>query len=87
MLELGDTSGEEHLKVISDLLKNNLYGQIILVGPQFKYAFGKTDPIPWNCKTFENSNEAKNYINSCSIKESLILAKGSRGIKIETIFL
>lgn len=87
MLELGETSGEEHLKVISGLLKNNLYGQIILVGPQFKSAWEKTDPMPGNCKTFENSNEAKNYINSFNIKESLILAKGSRGIKIETIFL
>lgn len=87
MLELGETSIEEHIKVISELMEKNFYSQIFLVGPQFKAAGERIDNLPQNCKLFENSTEAKSYIDSIGIKKSLILAKGSRGIKIETIFL
>ncbi|MGE5356278.1 MAG: UDP-N-acetylmuramoyl-tripeptide--D-alanyl-D-alanine ligase [Deltaproteobacteria bacterium] len=86
MLELGDTGDTEHKSVISRLLKNNIYKKIILVGDQFKNSAGKIHDLPENCHVFSTSELAGEFINTFNPEHLLILAKGSRGIKIETIF-
>lgn len=75
MLELGHYSKEEHQKIINYLTKHNI--KALLVGTEFK----KLNP------TFKTFNSVDELILSedLKIKDSFILLKGSRGIKLEKI--
>ncbi len=79
MLELGEYSEEEHQKVIEMIETMNL-AQAILIGPVFK-SVCKSSSI----QLFNNSDEAKVWLLNHKISESLILLKGSRGIKLEKV--
>lgn len=79
MLELGADSEKEHLHIINLVAKLKFY-KVFLVGKIFKkvnyleYAF-----------TFDNSQDAHDYlINEKQVGETILL-KGSRGIKLEKI--
>lgn len=78
MLELGKESSVEHEKIIAYLADKNW--QKILVGPIYNNL-----PSPNDILKFNTSEELKNHLQSNSIKDSLILIKGSRGIKLETV--
>jgi UDP-N-acetylmuramoyl-tripeptide--D-alanyl-D-alanine ligase len=78
MLELGEESAKEHEAIVDLLLKNNLNS--ILVGPHFIEAGKKV-----NAKTFATSDEALSYLKDHPIADSVILIKGSRGIKLEKV--
>lgn len=80
MLELGEDTHIEHKKILEIALKHN-FKQIILVGPHFRSASEGSRSI----QTFMDSNELKNYLRINKITDSLILLKGSRGIKLENI--
>lgn len=78
MFELGDTSAEEHQKVV------NLVGQkipnatLVLVGKLFsetKYKYG--------AKKFLDATAAAEWLKANKPEHSLILIKGSRGMKME----
>ena len=79
MKELGEVSEQEH-KAISDILQTMNLTQIVLVGEEYKKhsIYGRTI---W----FENSNEAKDFLQTQDIKNSLILIKGSRSTKMEIL--
>lgn len=79
MLELGEYSEEEHEKVIKMIETMNL-AQAILIGPVFK-SVCKSSSI----QLFNNSDEAKVWLLNHKISESLVLLKGSRGIKLEKV--
>ncbi len=79
MLELGDDSVIEH-DIIVKLLKEKNITNVLLVGPYFKES-GKSI----NAKTFSNSDEAFDYLKQHPVKNSTILIKGSRGIKLEKV--
>jgi UDP-N-acetylmuramoyl-tripeptide--D-alanyl-D-alanine ligase len=79
MLELGEYSKVEHLNILN-IIESLCFKKVILVGPQFSSVCNNKD---WLC--FENSIEAKDWFISNPIKESYILIKGSRGIKMEII--
>jgi len=79
MLELGEYSEEEHQKVIEMIETMNL-AQAILIGPVFK-SVCKSSSI----QLFYNSDEAKVWLLNHKISESLVLLKGSRGIKLEKV--
>ena len=87
MLELGITSREEHKSVLRHLLENNIYQLILLTGKHFLQAGKETDKITSNCKFFEKSEQTAQFLKTENISNSIILAKGSRGIRIEYIFL
>ena len=87
MLELGESSLFEHRNVISHLLQNNIYSKIIFVGSQFSIASDEFVSLSQNCSIFQNSWDAGKFLADADISNSLILAKGSRGIKIESVFL
>jgi UDP-N-acetylmuramoyl-tripeptide--D-alanyl-D-alanine ligase len=79
MFELGEESPYEHKK-IADFADNSLLSQVILIGKNFeKVAFEKK----W--VHFNTVTEAKNYFDSLPFSTSLILIKGSRGMKLETL--
>ncbi|QZT35551.1 UDP-N-acetylmuramoyl-tripeptide--D-alanyl-D-alanine ligase [Halosquirtibacter xylanolyticus] len=77
MLELGDVSEQEHLKLI-ELLKEGSLKECILVGE----IFSKIAP---NANTFLNTDELIQQLQKDEIKEALVLIKGSRGIGLEKI--
>jgi len=77
MLELGELSSEEHQFAV-DLLKQNNFENVLLVGPEFKKT--RND---YRC--FENVSELQEFIEQHPIIGNYILIKGSRGIKLEKI--
>jgi UDP-N-acetylmuramoyl-tripeptide--D-alanyl-D-alanine ligase len=79
MLELGEESQKEH-KAIYDKVQAMEIDSCFLVGKCFS-EMENTDKI----KTFLDANLAKDFIKKISLDNSLILIKGSRGIKLETL--
>ena len=79
MLELGIESEQEHKMIVDDLLKRN-FTQVILVGPQFESAAKNSGLL-----LFANSTDAAQWLILNPVKNSSILIKGSRGIKMELI--
>jgi len=78
MLELGKESTIEHEKIIAYLADKNC--RKILVGSIYNHLTSPNDILKFN-----TAEELKIYLKSNSIKDSLILIKGSRGIKLETV--
>ncbi|MDF2437220.1 MAG: hypothetical protein K0Q95_1596 [Bacteroidota bacterium] len=79
MLELGQEGAKEH-EAIVQLLQQKKIENALLVGPLFIEA-GKSI----NAKTFASSDDALNYLKEHPVKNSAILIKGSRGIKLEKV--
>lgn len=78
MLELGTASVEEHRKIIT-LVEDLKIGTVFFVGAEFK-ALEDADHL-----FFSNTNELIDYIKNNPISDSLVLVKGSRGIKLESL--
>lgn len=78
MLELGESSKEEHSKIA--FLCKQLQVNAVFVGEEFKQAAKETNN-PW----FEGAIDVKTYMQSEVKKGSLLLIKGSRGIALEQI--
>ncbi len=77
MLELGEYSTAEHQR-IADLIKSFNFAKTIFIGQSFKnYAEGVL--------FFENSKLCAEYLINNRLQNSLILLKGSRGVKLETV--
>ncbi len=78
MLELGSLSFQEH-KNIFELVKNNTFFKVFFVGAEF-FKF-KNEVYNF----FETSTQLTNFLKENKIEDSLILVKGSRGIKLEIV--
>jgi UDP-N-acetylmuramoyl-tripeptide--D-alanyl-D-alanine ligase len=78
MLELGAESEKEHVNVLNFLKENNI--SAILTGPIFEKLSKQ-----FGFLAFKNSDELYDYLKLNIISDSLILIKGSRGIKLEKI--
>ncbi|MBA3970767.1 MAG: UDP-N-acetylmuramoyl-tripeptide--D-alanyl-D-alanine ligase, partial [Bacteroidetes bacterium] len=79
MLELGSESEKEHDAIV-ELLKQKNISNVILVGPLFMTAVKNT-----GTRAFSTSDDAVEYLKVNQIEDSLILIKGSRGIKLEKV--
>ncbi len=79
MLELGETSNEEHQRIVDFLDQHNL-SDVFLVGPVFM----QTKDLKQK-KKFEHVELLSNYLKTQPIENKLILIKGSRGIHLETV--
>lgn len=77
MAELGAESLDEH-KTIIEQLKKEPWEQVVLVGGDFLKV-----THPFLC--FENSDMAKNWFDSQAFKNTHMLIKGSRSMKMEKI--
>ena len=80
MLEMGDFAGQEHQAIVNQLEKMHLE-LIILVGTEFSKCKTESE----NIKTFETTTEASAWFENNEIKESTVLVKGSRGIRLENL--
>lgn len=79
MLELGDDSAKEHDAIVNLLQKKNI-SNVVLVGPHFINA-GKS----MNVQTFAAVDELVDHLKQHPVKDTTILIKGSRGIKLEKV--
>ena len=79
MFELGETSHEEHQKVVNKLMTMN-FALVVLTGKEFSKC-----RVPSGFLVFENNTLLINYIESLNPKGYLFLIKGSRGMKLETV--
>jgi UDP-N-acetylmuramoyl-tripeptide--D-alanyl-D-alanine ligase len=80
MLELGDKSDDEHLKILN-LLKASNPENVFLVGPVFQKVSADS-----GYKAFANSDKLIEFLRDESPKGKTILIKGSRGIRLEKIY-
>jgi UDP-N-acetylmuramoyl-tripeptide--D-alanyl-D-alanine ligase len=80
MLELGDKSEEEHLKLL-EALKSLKPEKVFLVGSTFQKISAGTD-----IKSFHDVEKLREYLKTAPLKGSLILIKGSRGMTLEKIY-
>jgi UDP-N-acetylmuramoyl-tripeptide--D-alanyl-D-alanine ligase len=79
MFELGPESIEQHQKIISLALDNNI-GTLLFVGSHFFEAKGK-----YKAHFFETPTQAADFIKTQNWMDSLILLKGSRGMALEQL--
>ncbi len=87
MLELGDTSLSEHIEVIKYLEHCSGLYAIFLIGSEYVSAVQKLNCCSGIVHTYLDYQEVNQSTKLRSINNSVILAKGSRGIQIEKIFL
>ena len=80
MLELGDKSEEEHLKVLKVIQALNAE-KVFLVGPVFSKTSSKS-----GYKSFDNVNKLIEFLKTEPLKGETILVKGSRGMGLERIY-
>ncbi len=78
MLELGNTSTEEHIKLI-DSIRTLANTYLYLVGKEFE----KITDIPSNALFFQDSNALLIHLKETKLENKLILIKGSRGNRLE----
>lgn len=79
MFELGPESAEQH-EIIAEQAANSGLNEIILIG---KYFFVLKDKV--KATFFETPAEAAIYLQENPVKNNLILLKGSRGMKLESL--
>jgi UDP-N-acetylmuramoyl-tripeptide--D-alanyl-D-alanine ligase len=80
MLELGEKSEEEHIRLLNELQSHKVK-KAFLVGPVFQKVSSKS-----GFKTFSDVNTLMALLKSEPVKGNTILIKGSRGIGLEKIY-
>lgn len=78
MFELGDSSHAEHQRIVDFISEKTPAAKVILVGKNFFATIDKHSFLRMN-----DSEEVKNWLAQNPPSESLILIKGSRGMKME----
>ncbi len=77
MLELGKYSENEHDRIAS-IVKSLGFSKVIMVGNGFEnYSDG--------CMFFSNSDQCSTYLSEHLVRNSVVLVKGSRGVKLEKV--
>lgn len=86
MLELGEQEKQFH-EGLAEYIDENSISRICLFGPRMKWLYHRLLPRFSGriMHTKEDYGEIINYIKRYANKDSLILIKGSRGMKLETI--
>ncbi|UKT63412.1 UDP-N-acetylmuramoyl-tripeptide--D-alanyl-D-alanine ligase [Pedobacter mucosus] len=79
MFELGPESAEQHLLIAKKATESGL-DKIIFIGKYF-YALKNQ----FNAEFFETPAEAADYLKQKAIDNNLVLLKGSRGMKLESL--
>jgi UDP-N-acetylmuramoyl-tripeptide--D-alanyl-D-alanine ligase len=80
MLELGDKSEEEHLKVLK-MLQSDVAEKVLLVGPVFFKISAKS-----GFEVFDKIDKVMEFLKGESLTGNTILIKGSRGMRLEKIY-
>jgi UDP-N-acetylmuramoyl-tripeptide--D-alanyl-D-alanine ligase len=80
MLELGEKSEEEHLKILDELVSYG-FREVLLAGKIFKKVCDKQ-----GFKTFPDAGALMDHLRGNPVKGYTILVKGSRGIGLEKVY-
>ena len=80
MLELGEKSEDEHIRILQ-MLQQEKDEVVILVGIQFQKV-----STSFGYKSFTDTNQLSEYLKNNPTRNSSILIKGSRGIALEKIY-
>ena len=83
MLELGEWSEEAHINILHKADK--VAERIILVGNEFAKAYNKSEELSAEYSLYLTTTEALAALDKEPVSDSLILLKGSRGIKLEQL--
>ncbi len=85
MLELGEDSVAEHVGVVQKALTCGA-DTICLVGGEFQKALDKCDTASMGkIRHFMSSDELADWVKSENVSGSMVLIKGSRGIRMEKV--
>jgi len=79
MFELGPESASQHELIAKQATESGV-DQVILIGKHF-FAFKNQYPAIY----FETPAEAADYLQENKVKDNLVLLKGSRGMKLESL--
>ncbi len=80
MLELGEKSDEEHLRIL-DLVKSLDFNKVYFVGPGFQKAAKGTGYM-----SFPDIEAISAYIRENAVENKLVLIKGSRRMTLEKLY-
>lgn len=83
MLELGAWSAEAHLNILHKA--DGIAEKIILVGAEFAKAYNASENLSAKYALYPTTSDALEALDKEPISNSLILLKGSRGIKLEIL--
>ena len=83
MLELGEWSAEAHLNILRKA--DSVAERIILVGKEFAAAYHASEALEAKYTLYPTTAEAVVALEQKPISDSLVLLKGSRGIKLEIL--
>ena len=83
MLELGEWSAEAHINILRKA--DGVAERIVLVGKEFAAAHKASEGLVAEYKLYPTTAEALEVFDNEPISDSLVLLKGSRGIKLETL--
>ena len=84
MLELGEDSLSEHVNIISKVIGMELE-KVYLVGKEFASALAILPDASEKVLHFNTSDELSKWVEKEGISDSVVLIKGSRGIKMERV--
>ena len=84
MLELGSDSVQEHVNIVKKVVAMDL-AQIYLVGAEFEAALAETGVSDERIQHFSTSDRLVEQLTEKSIENSVVLIKGSRGIRMEKV--
>jgi len=82
MFELGKTSIKLHQR-LKNVIVNSKVDEVYTVGPKMKHLYEKFDRTNLLAIHFAKREFFKSYINHLNFNDSVILVKGSRGMRME----
>jgi UDP-N-acetylmuramoyl-tripeptide--D-alanyl-D-alanine ligase len=82
MFELGDYTKQKHIE-LANMLANSDINNILLIGEATKFTNEELLKLGFKSEHFENRDLLTNRLLEINVKDSLILVKGSRGMKME----
>jgi UDP-N-acetylmuramoyl-tripeptide--D-alanyl-D-alanine ligase len=82
MFELGEQSKKLHERLAFHIRKNKI-DSVYTIGKFMKYLNGVLNKNKINNIHFNNRQRLKEYLNRLALEDSVILVKGSRGMKME----
>lgn len=82
MFELGDNAKELHIEV-AKAIKNSDLSKVFLLGSFTKYIYEELKSSKIECSYFTDREELASFISKVDVTNSVVLVKGSRGMKME----
>ena len=82
MFELGRQSKHLHESLAKEIIQNKI-NSVYLVGKMMRYLFKKLKSSDIEAAYFEDRESLKNFLKFKSFARSVVLVKGSRGMKME----